>query len=230
MIEIKNLTKSFGKTFILNIPSLGLSDKGLICLMGENGSGKSTFFKILLDLILPVSGSVKINGSNIHENEQWKNEVTAYLGLDFLIDYLTPIEYFTLVGNLKGVSKKQTLQKLALIENDFLKPDLHQKLIRDLSLGNKNKVGIISCFLFDSKIIILDEPFSSLDFKSKVALRRMFLNSPDKLILFSHHEIDEILDDCNTILFLNNGMIKYTIEGETSKRKAVMDYLSAKPI
>jgi ABC-2 type transport system ATP-binding protein len=105
MIHIENLQKEYGGVTVLNLPSLQITKGEMFGLVGNNGAGKTTFFRCLLDLIRPFSGAVKSKGETVQGSEHWKNYTGAYLDEGFLIDYLTAEEYFDFLGSTHSMSK-----------------------------------------------------------------------------------------------------------------------------
>ena len=94
MITIENLKKAFGQTVACDIPELTINDGDILGLVGNNGAGKTTLFRMLLDLLQPDEGAVTLDGINPAESEAWKVSTGAYIDEGFLIDFLTPEEYF----------------------------------------------------------------------------------------------------------------------------------------
>ena len=172
MIEIKNLRKSFGQTVACDIDSFTVGDGDLLGLVGNNGAGKTTLFRLMLDLLKPDDGSVSIDGTDPATSEDWKQQTAAFIDEGFLIDFLTPDEYFAFIGKISSLpqtlieERLQTMEALAGGEVTGQK-----KLIRNLSAGNKQKVGIMAAMLRQPRLLILDEPFNFLDPTSQVVLK-----------------------------------------------------------
>ena len=153
MITISNLKKQFGETCACDIPSFTINDGDILGLVGNNGAGKTTLFRLLLDLLKADDGSVEYefattpdgpSAINPAESEAWKEHVGAYIDEGFLIDFLTPEEYFSFLGKVSGISQQEVDERLQHFER-FANGEIFgkKKLIRDLSAGNKMKVGII---------------------------------------------------------------------------------------
>ena len=174
MITIQDLTKRFGDKVAVDIPSFIINDGDVLGLVGNNGAGKTTLFRLILDLIKADSGEVSTNGINPAASEEWKHDTGAFIDEGFLIDFLTPEEYFEFVGKVSGLSQEQTSERLADFER-FMAGEImgQKKLIRDYSAGNKQKIGIISALLHTPKTVILDEPFNFLDPSSQIVLKRL---------------------------------------------------------
>ena len=161
MITINNLQKNFGTTVASSIEYFEITDGEILGLVGNNGAGKTTLFRLMLDLLKADSGFVTIDGINPSENEDWKQHVGAYIDEGFLIDFLTPEEYFAFLGKVSGMTKEQSEKRMEDF-TDFAAGEIfgQKKLIRNLSAGNKQKVGIISALYRRPSIVILDEPFN----------------------------------------------------------------------
>lgn len=146
MITINHLKKQFGDTVACDIEQFTINDGDILGLVGNNGAGKTTLFRLLLDLLKADEGSVAINAINPVESEEWKQQVGAYIDEGFLIDFLTPEEYFSFLGKISGMTQQQVDERLKDFEQ-FAAGEVfgQKKLIRNLSAGNKQKVGIISC-------------------------------------------------------------------------------------
>ena len=171
MIKIENLKKQFGDTCACDIPSFTINNGHILGLVGNNGAGKTTLFRLLLDLLKADEGYVTIDDINPAESEAWKNDVGAYIDDGFLIDFLTPEEYFSFLGKISGMSQADVDSRLQDFER-FAGGEIfgQKKLIRNLSAGNKQKVGIISALLRKPKTVILDEPFNFLDPTSQLGV------------------------------------------------------------
>ena len=104
MIQVENLKKIYGGRIVLNIPGISVEKGESFGLVGNNGAGKTTFFRLILDLIRADSGRVLSLGKDVSKTEEWKTCTGSYLDEGFLIDYLTPREYFLFVGKLNGMS------------------------------------------------------------------------------------------------------------------------------
>ena len=105
MIEINNLSKKYEDTIVLNVEDLSVNTGEHFGLVGNNGAGKTTLFSLLLDLIQATSGRVTINEIEVAKSEAWKQEVAAFVDDKFLIDYLTPEEYFAFIAQLRKIDK-----------------------------------------------------------------------------------------------------------------------------
>lgn len=235
-INISQLTKKYGTKTVLNISGLTLKNGDIISLIGNNGAGKTTFLRLLLDFIKPTTGEISFiyaNGKKLNPtlDEDWKRYTGAFLDKNYLIDYLTPQEYFNLITQLYEIPEHKKEEIFALfyqfIGDEILKT---QKLIRDFSDGNKQKIGIISAFLVASELIILDEPFNFLDPSSQYALKKIlqeYNNKTQCLIIMSSHNIEHCIDISQRILLLEEGkIIKDVINNEHSTEEILKSYFT----
>lgn len=211
MIKIDNLRKQFGDTCACNIPSFQINDGDILGLVGNNGAGKTTLFRLLLDLLKADDGSVMIDDINPAESEAWKANVGAYIDEGFLVDFLTPEEYFAFLGKISGMSQAEVDERLTQFER-FANGEIfgQKKLIRNLSAGNKQKVGIISTLMNRPQLVILDEPFNFLDPSSQNNLKHLLKQHQQETgatVLISSHNLAHTVDISNRIALLEHGVI-----------------------
>ncbi len=211
MIKIENLKKNFGETVACDIPSFTINDGDILGLVGNNGAGKTTLFRLLLDLLKADDGNVWIDTVNPIESEAWKQHVGAYIDEGFLIDFLTPEEYFAFLGKISGMKPAEVDERLKDFER-FASGEIfgQKKLIRNLSAGNKQKVGIISALFRHTKTVILDEPFNFLDPTSQLVLKHLltdYAQQTGATILISSHNLQHTVDISTRIALLEHGVI-----------------------
>ena len=138
-VNINNLTKKYGDKTAVSIPVFSMSDNEIVGLVGNNGSGKTTFFRLLTDLVKANTGEVSLNGVDPTQSESWKQHTGVYLDEGFLIDYLTPEEYFDFVASISDIDNESLTQTLQQFENFMAGEILGQKkLIRDLSAQQRH--------------------------------------------------------------------------------------------
>ena len=250
MIKIDNLKKQFGETCACDIPSFTINDGDILGLVGNNGAGKTTLFRLLLDLLkadegsvsyvfsLPdgePSGTVATEGTvaiNPTESEAWKQHVGAYIDEGFLIDFLTPEEYFAFLGKVSGISQQEVDERLQQFER-FANGEVfgQKKLIRNLSAGNKMKVGIISALFRRPQTVVLDEPFNFLDPTSQMVLKHLlqdYANETGSTILISSHNLQHTVDISTRIALLEHGkIIRDLSNNEGSAASELQEYFEA---
>lgn len=205
-----DLVKRYGEVEALRIERLAVAPGEAVGLVGNNGAGKTTLLRLALDLIRPTTGTVSIDGTVVAESEDWKPRVGAYLDPSFLIDYLRPREYFRLVGGAYGLSPDETDRRAARYAT-FLGPTVTDgdPLLRDLSLGNAGKVGIIGALLPEPGLIVLDEPFANLDPGARIRLQDLIRHERERgaTVLVSSHDLDHVVDVCSRVLVLAEGRV-----------------------
>ena len=210
-IIIENLRKNFGEKTAVNINQFEIPSGQILGLVGNNGAGKSTLFRLMLDLIKADEGRVLMGSTDVSQTEEWKSWTGAFVDESFLIDYLTPDEYFQFVARISGTPDEEYQSFLARFEH-FMAGELmgQNKLIRNLSAGNKQKVGIVAAMLLRPKVLILDEPFNFLDPSSQSAIKNLLLEynrETGATILVSSHNLQHTVDICPRIALLEHGVI-----------------------
>ena len=210
-ITIQNLTKKFGDKTAVCIPEFHLTHNEIVGLVGNNGSGKTTFFRLLTDLTKADTGEVLLNGINPAHSEAWKAHTGVYLDESFLIDYLTPEEYFNFIATVSGISSATLQQRLQTFES-FMNGEIigTKKLIRNFSAGNKQKIGIIAAMLSTPTFLILDEPFNFLDPSGQNALKQIICNygkQNNTTVIISSHNLHHTIDISTRIVLLEDGNI-----------------------
>jgi ABC-2 type transport system ATP-binding protein len=211
MITVNQLQKEYNGITVLNIPNLTIPNRQSFGLVGNNGAGKTTFFRLILDLIEASFGNVLLDGQPVVRNDDWKSQVGSFLDEGFLIDFLTAEEYFNFVAKLHNVSKDDLSLFLHSMEEFFNGEVLGtNKLIRDFSKGNQKKIGIVAALIGNPSYLILDEPFTALDPSSQIRLKRFLNDLQTKLnitMLISSHDLNHITEVCNRIVILEKGKV-----------------------
>ena len=206
MVSIQNLHKKFGKNQVLKGVDLNIKDGGIFAILGPNGSGKTTLIKSVLGMVIPNQGVIKVQEQSIEKNSSYRHK----------IDYLPQIANFP--SNLKVKELIRMIKDLRsntdsdkqLIELFKLEPFLDKKL-GNLSGGTKQKVNIVLTFMFDSPLIILDEPTTGLDPISLIRLKELIQEEKDKgkTILITSHIMSFVEEVSDEIVFLLEGKIYF---------------------
>ncbi len=211
MITINNIGKAYAGKTVVDIPYLQVNEGEMIGLVGNNGAGKTTLFRLLLDLIKANQGEILSKDQNVATTENWKRYTAAYLDEGFLIDYLTPEEYFYFIGKLNNRSKADVDEFLKSYEIFFDGSVLKSgKYIRELSQGNQFKVGIAACLLQNPEVLVLDEPFANLDPTTQMRLIKMLreMQAQRRMTIFiSSHDLNHVTDVSSRILLMEKGKI-----------------------
>ncbi|HTM97800.1 MAG TPA: ABC transporter ATP-binding protein [Pedobacter sp.] len=230
MLEIKQLTKTYGAKTVVSIDRLTIRAGETIGLVGNNGAGKTTLFRMLLDLIRPDSGEILSKDKNVAKNDDWKNYTASYLDEGFLIDYLTPEEYFIFIGSLHNLSVADVntymMQYAEFFNGEILNSG---KYIRDFSKGNQNKVGIAAALMQKPEILILDEPFANLDPTTQIRLKSLLksLKTTERLTtLISSHDLNHVTDVCDRIILLEKGLVIKDFYTDENTLKELEAYFS----
>lgn len=230
-IIIKDIKKTFGEKVAVDIPELTIHSGELLGLVGNNGAGKSTLFRLILDLIKADTGTVHMRGGdvdvNVAETEVWKDWTGAFVDESFLIDYLTPDEYFQFIARLTDTSDEQLQEFLAQYQH-FMADELagQKKLIRTLSAGNKQKVGIMAAMLLRPKVLILDEPFNFLDPSSQNAIKHLLKKYNEETgatILVSSHNLQHTVDISERIVLLEHGKVIHDIDNKEKQAQDILE-------
>ncbi len=210
-VTINNLQKNFGEKRAVDIENYVINSGDLLGLVGNNGAGKTTLFRLILDLLQADNGSVHINDIDSSKSEDWKNITGAFIDEGFLIDYLTPEEYFYFIGKMYNLKKEEVDERLTIFER-FMNGEVvgQKKYIRNFSAGNKQKIGIISAMIHHPQLLILDEPFNFLDPSSQSIIKHILKKYNEEIgatIVISSHNLNHTTDICPRIALLENGIV-----------------------
>ena len=231
MITIDKLKKNFGEKIAVDIEHYEINQGDMLGLVGNNGAGKTTLFRIMLDLLKADDGKVIINDIDVSKSEDWKSITGAFIDDGFLIDYLTPEEYFYFIGKMYGLKKEEVDERLIPFERFMNGEVLGQKMfIRNFSAGNKQKIGIVSAMLHYPKLIILDEPFNFLDPSSQSVIKHLlkkYNEEHNATVIISSHNLNHTVDVCPRIAVLEHGVIIRDLVNENnSSEKDLEDYFN----
>lgn len=215
MIQIENLTKSYSGVKVLDIDKLEITKGSSFGLVGNNGAGKTTLFRIALDLLRADTGAVLINDENVAKTENWKKITGSFLDQGFLIDFLSPEEFFDFIGKVRGLSSDDIELHLQSMQ-EFFNGEIigKKKLIRNLSMGNQQKIGVAAALMGNPEIVVLDEPFNSLDPTTQIRLIKLINKmKTEKNITFliSSHDLNHVTEVCERIVVLHEGKIVHDI-------------------
>ena len=229
-ITINHLQKNFGEKRAVDIENYIIKSGQILGLVGNNGAGKTTFFRLILDLLKADNGSAHINNIDTSDSEEWKHLTGAFIDESFLIDYLTR-KYFYFIGKMYGLKKEEVDEQLTTFER-FMNGEVvgQKKYIRNFSAGNKQKIGIISAMIHHPELLILDEPFNFLDPSSQSIIKHILKDYNEQTgatILISSHNLNHTTDICPRIALLENGKIIRDIDNiENSAEKELEDYFT----
>lgn len=208
MIEVKNLTKKYGDTIALKDVSFKIESGHVYGLLGANGAGKSTTMNIITGCLAPSFGSVRICGYDIASHSEKAKANVGYLPeIPPLYVDMTVSEYLKFVA----AARKFTGDTDAHIESVMEKTGIEHvsnRLIKNLSKGYRQRVGIAQALIGKAKIIVLDEPMAGLDPKQIIEIRELISSlSPEHTVIISSHILSEIEEMCDRIIIISNGKL-----------------------
>ncbi len=209
MIEVKDLTRRYGDKTAVDGVSFKIRNGHIYGLLGPNGAGKSTTMNMIAGCLAPTAGTVLVNGYDICKNPIEAKRQIGYLPeLPPLFTDMTPYEYLCFVAEAKGV-RDEVLDrqvKEAMTVTDLV--GVKDTLIRNLSKGFRQRVGIAQTMLGNPDIIILDEPTVGLDPAQLIEIRALIRKLGEKLtVIVSSHILSEISELCDHVIILSNGKV-----------------------
>ena len=211
MITLTELRKLYNGVAALDIDTLTIEEGQIVGLVGNNGAGKTTMMRLILDLIRADRGNAAIDGMRVDQDPSWKTFTGSYLDSTFLVDFYTPEEFFDFVAETYGIPGNELARRLQAYETLMNGEIMGKgKLVHDHSNGNRQKIGIIAAMLVNPKLLILDEPFNYLDPSSQLVVAKLIREMNRDLgttCLVSSHNLNSINDLCNRILLLEKGKL-----------------------
>jgi len=233
-VELNKIRKIYGEKIALDVPAWSLDDGEVLGLVGSNGAGKTTFLRILLDLLQPDEGSVRIDGRELALDTAWRGRTGSFLDRSFLIEYLTIPEYLEFVGATFGLTKREMSDRLGEFESFLPLSRVDQnRLLRDLSTGNAKKVGILAALFVHPEFVVLDEPFANLDPPSQIRLKDILVSmaaEPGRSMIISSHDLGHVTDVCGRITLLESGRIQRDIKRSESTLADLKDYFAGEDV
>jgi Cu-processing system ATP-binding protein len=233
MIIATNITKRFGKLKALDNVSVNCSKGECIALIGPNGSGKTTLIKCILGMVVPDSGFITFNGKNIIHDWKYRSKIGYMPQIGRYPDNMTIAQVLDMMKDIRRYQKTDE----TLIEALGLKDILHKRM-RTLSGGTRQKVSASLAFLFDSEVLILDEPTAGLDPIASEILKEKIITEKQKgrLILITSHMLSELDDLVTQVIYMQEGKLRFhkTIDalrsdtGEEKLSRAIANVMSNK--
>ncbi len=170
------------RDFHLHCENLSFKAGDIVLLTASNGSGKSTFLKGIIGLVNTRHRKIKLNGTDVAKLNL-SETIAAYLGEEFLIPFYEPLEYFELIGKIKGLEKPQIKLMIESV-GDLFQQKWPKKYIHELSTGMRKKVGLAGSLIGDPQIILWDEPFENIDDEAHSLLKE-FIKHEKRLVIYS---------------------------------------------
>jgi ABC-2 type transport system ATP-binding protein len=206
-ITISNLTKAYGTQKAIDSISFTAADNEIVGFLGPNGAGKSTTMKIITGYLTADSGSVDVNGTNVHSKPLEAKKQIGYLAEGNPLYYDMYVrEYLAFIGSLHS---KTNLRKRIeeVIDVTGLRMESNKKT-GQLSKGYKQRVGLAAALIHDPEVLILDEPTSGLDPNQIIEIRQVIKDlGKNKTVLFSSHILQEVESVCDRVIIINKGCI-----------------------
>ena len=210
MLTIKEIEKSYEDYYVIKKMSFSIQKGKLYGILGPNGAGKSTLMNIIVGLLKMDSGSVKLNGINLHEDPiSFKKNIGFVEDFPNLYDYLTGWEYLNFLGDVRNIPRWKQDEFISELYYKFNIDNKLNNFIKSYSKGMRQKIAIMGALLHQPKLLILDEPFSGLDPISirviKAYLKEYVGN--DNSLIFSAHILDVAQNICEEVIIVDDGKI-----------------------
>jgi ABC-2 type transport system ATP-binding protein len=222
-IEVSSLTKTYGKVVALNGVSLEVAKGEVLGLLGPNGAGKSTLMKIVVGILRPTSGYVKVGGVDVAKDPEDAKRNVGYLPENpSLYTGLTVSEFLRFLGKIRDVPDDVLRNKISEALMTFSLEEKEDALLTTLSKGMKQKVALIAATLHDPKVLVLDEPLTALDPKSQVFVNS-WITAQGKggtTVLLSTHNLEIAQDHATRIAIIDKGNIVALGALDTLRRMA----------
>jgi len=225
MIEIKNLTKKFGKNLVLDNLSFSVAKGEILGFLGPNGAGKTTTMKIITSFWSPTAGSILINGLDTAASSLATRIKIGYLPENNpLYGEMKVLEYLSFIAKVKNLKNNDEIIELS---EKLDISEVMEKKIEELSRGFKQRVGLAAALLGDPTLLILDEPTSGLDPIEQDKIKNLIKNiAKNKTVIFSTHILSEVEDIASRLIIINQGSLVY--DGKKPKGRGAVDKLFKK--
>ena len=209
MIEVTHLTKIYGDHTAVDDLSFTIERGKIYGLLGPNGAGKSTTMNIVTGCLAATSGTVRINGHDIYTDPLAAKRCIGYLPeIPPLYTDMTPYEFLTFVAEAKGVPYEEATRQIKEVIELTRLEEMQNRLIKNLSKGYRQRVGIAQAMLGNPDIIILDEPTVGLDPKQIIEIRDLIrMLGESKTVILSSHILAEISAVCDHVLIISHGKL-----------------------
>ena len=221
-IEIRKLSKKFGKFTALDDLDLTLEGVKCIGFLGPNGAGKTTTLKLLSDMIFPTEGECFINGISVQrERKLALSDVGLLIETPEIYPSLTPYEGLEMVADMRGIPANGRKDRIGEVLAEVKMEEWADKRIGEFSKGMKQRINIAAALVHDPEIVILDEPATGLDPRGMAEVREIVRNlkKRNRLIFMSSHILQEVTDVCDEIVLINKGKMLFydTLENVTAR-------------
>jgi len=227
IIEIKNVSKSYGQDFSLKNINLSVESGKIFALLGPNGAGKTSLVKLMLNLMQVDGGEISINGND-------SKHPSSRSGVAFIPEKFSFFAFYTVrgvlefFGSMKGLSEHELIEQINFALKEFNIEDLQHRKLKTLSKGQVQRTGLASLLIGQNQLLILDEPFSGLDPIGMRDLKDMLkkLRSQGKTIFLNSHILSEMEQICDDVAILNKGELLFSgnLQDILKNNKTLEDY------
>ncbi len=209
MIEVKDLVKRYSKNTAVDHLNFHVQKGQIYGFLGPNGAGKSTTMNMMTGYLAPTEGQILINGYDVAEDPMEARKCIGYLPeIPPLYPDMTVLEYLRFAAELKQVPKNERSTEIERVMDETRIKDMENRLIRHLSKGYKQRVGLAQALLGDPEVLILDEPMVGLDPKQIIEIRELIRGLEQKhTVILSSHILSEISSICDHVLIISNGKL-----------------------
>ncbi len=209
MIEVKNLSKDYVNRCVLHNISFTVDKGEVLGFLGPNGAGKTTTMRLLTGFLMPTNGTIRIADYDIHKEPNKVKEHIGYLPENVpLYDELNVIEYLNFITKIRKVPAKERKQRIDSIMQKVGLIEEKNTLIKRLSKGYKQRVGLAQALVHNPQVLILDEPTVGLDPKQIVEVRELIKElGKEHTVILSTHILSEVNMICERVIILNEGRI-----------------------
>ena len=209
MIEIRNLTKKFGRFTAVDNLSFTVTEGEVLGFLGPNGAGKSTTMKVITGFLSASGGTVIVDGHDISKNPIEVKSLIGYLpeGAPCYGD-MTTLAFLKFIARIRGYRGEEIVERVQHVVNEVELHSVCQQTIETLSKGFRRRVGLAQAILHDPKVLILDEPTDGLDPNQKHHVRELIKNlARDKIVIISTHILEEVTAVCSRAIIIAEGRI-----------------------
>ncbi len=229
MIEVKNITKRYGKFTAVDDISFDVKDGEIVGFLGPNGAGKSTTMNMITGFIEPNEGSIIINGYNMAKKPKKAKKQIGYMPENIpLYQELTVREFVNYMAELKLVSRKNRKEEINKILEKTGLTEVQKKLIKNLSRGYKQRVSMAGALVGNPDVLILDEPTVGLDPKQITEIRKLIKElGKEHTVILSTHILSEVSQICERVVIINHGKIiaidtPENLEQKTQEKNSIL--------
>ena len=229
MIEVKSITKKYGSFVAVDNINFEVNDNEIVGFLGPNGAGKSTTMNMITGYIEPTKGKIIINGYDISKSPLKAKRQIGYMPESVpLYNDLTVSEFVSYMAELKGIKRKNVKQEVDKVLVDTDLTNVKHKLIKNISRGYKQRVGLAGALIGNPQILILDEPTVGLDPKQITEIRDLIKKlGKNHTVILSSHILSEVSQICEKVIIINHGKIvavdtPQNLENKTQNDNTIM--------